>query len=121
MKLAIAAFITSLLFVGVAVGIVVFSNRDAIDAIKTETAERVDQSCRITERRYQAEVRRLEVTYRFLREHPDSELVAPILQDLPATEREVRLAHPPEFCAKPGVGVPHGRIPAVPVRPKFLR
>jgi hypothetical protein len=88
-----------------------------------EAAKRLDQSCTLQERRYQSEVRQLLATYDYVArpESKDDELYPLILEQLPAAERDTKLAHPPKYCAAKGVGVPHSRIPGVPDRPKAVQ
>lgn len=92
-----------------------------VQALIQETAERRDQSCKISEQKQRGDVDQLKQTYDFLTNPPPGlENLVPIaLTQLPQVEREAKADDAPAFCDEPGVGEPEPD-PKLPKRPKGL-
>ncbi len=107
-----------------AVGYSYWVNHNNIDQIKTERTERTNQSCNISERKQQGDVRSLKLTYDYLvsltPEQAREPLNALIYRELPRAEKEARLDDAPSFCDEPGIGLPEPD-PKVPERPQALK
>jgi hypothetical protein len=98
-------------------------NRDLIDRIEREGVERRQQSCQLFESDHLADVQALRRTYHYLgglsaRERRTG-INRALLVNLPRTEQEARTDSAPDFCDKPGVGLPEPD-PVVPERPRGL-
>lgn len=89
--------------------------------LRREGEERRDQSCRIQERKQEADVQQLRRTYTFLLGlKPAAPLRRAVITLLPQIEDDARQDDAPPYCNAPGVGLPEPD-PVVPKRPPSLR
>lgn len=74
-----------------------------------ESAERQDQSCRITEAKQQSDIEALSQTYKYLASLSPEQLAEPlnrtVLANLPRTIRDAELDDAPAYCKRPGIGL----------------
>lgn len=93
-------------------------------AARTESAQRRDQSCSLFERKHLDDVRQLRRLYRYLVGlsvvDRNTTLTKEIVRGLPRLERQAHIDRAPQYCDKPGIGLPEPD-PVIPKRPASLR
>jgi len=95
-----------------------------VNLVINEGKERRDQNCLLFERQAHVAARRLQDTYAYLRTLPrddyGSSITRAILRNLPVTEADARASVAPEYCSRPGVGLPDlPSDPKIPMRQDF--
>ena len=95
----------------------------AVSRIRSETRERIDETCRIQETKQRSDIESLRRTYEYLASLSSAELTQPlnrtILAGLPRTIREATIDDAPDYCDEPGVGLPEPDL-RLPERPKNI-
>jgi hypothetical protein len=114
------------LIVLVAIGLSLWSTitgQQQLHAQKREQADRIDETCRISETKQRTDVDALRRTYEYLAGLSGKQLDEPlnkaVLANLPSTIREAQVDDAPSYCKAKGVGLP-GPSPAIPVKPPGL-
>lgn len=92
-----------------AAGWAVIGTQGQVDDLERETAQRVDETCRITETKQANDSQALADTYKYLAALKPSEFGQPlnraVLAGLPRTIRDATTDDAPSYCDKPGVGL----------------
>lgn len=101
--------LTTVVAVGLACWAVV-GTQSQVDDLKSETAQRIDETCRISESKQRNDSTALASTYAYLAGLSPKEFGQPlnraILAGLPRTIREAATDDAPSYCDSPGVGLP---------------
>lgn len=101
----------------------VISTVSLVRELRSETAQRINETCRISETKQRSDVEALRRTYEYLGGLSGKQLAEPlnraVLAGLPSTIREAETDDAPSYCDKPGVGLPEPD-PKLPVRPRNI-